>query len=314
VMERECPYCLSRERRAFGTRGNATFVRCGDCASIFMDLTRNEFGRLHDLAFADEAFVADVTSERGTTPDYATWHEIDGLLPVGPLLEVGPGAGHLLAAARESGRRVFAVEASPVHREFIRRTWGIEDVVAQLEELPPHQRFGAIVLFNTIEHVYDVHSLVTELSARLEPNGVILISTANAGCIVVPFVGPYWSMFKQIDHVSLPSPQGLRKLGAQLGLKVERVWTSELPMETPIGLIVAARDFLRETRLGRINGPRTARSDGTRASASSSGPVPLRRRLLRRLMRAAEGYDPTRHVTARLGLAASVKALLRRAA
>src|SRR5262249_710324 len=99
VARRPCPYCLGDAREPFGVRQGATFGRCTACRSIFMDLRPAGFERLHATAFSDEGFVADIASERAAVPSFETWREFGALLPPGPVLEVGPGSGHLLAAA-----------------------------------------------------------------------------------------------------------------------------------------------------------------------------------------------------------------------
>ncbi len=212
-----------------------------------MDLTRAQYAALHDVAFSDMDFIADVSNAKSDSPDLTTWRAFEHLLPPGPLLEIGPGSGHLLAAARDSGREVFAVEASAVHREYIVRRWGIPNVFAAIPDIPPTAPpFAAVVAFNTIEHVFDVAELFRSIRPHLSPSGAILVSTCNADCILLPLVGTYWAMFRPADHVSIPAADGLRALGDRTGFRCDRVWSAELPLETPVGILVALRDWLRE--------------------------------------------------------------------
>jgi SAM-dependent methyltransferase len=306
---RACPYCDALDAGRLGERLGATFLRCRRCRSIYMDLTPAQYERLHDHAFSDQAYIDEIVSEKHETPDRTTWAEFRDLLPHGPLLEIGPGTGHLLAAAREANRPVYALESSRSHREFIRRAWGIETVFGSFSELPASApKFAAVLAFNTIEHVFDVGALFAATRPHLAPGGVILISTCNAECIIVPVVGVYWSMFKQPDHVSIPSAEGLRRLGARAGFSTERVWTGELPLETPIGLATAARDFVRERWMGR----EPARGgDGPAASTAAPGTVPLGRRFARFAVRTFASTDPTRYLTARVGRSAAIRGLFR---
>jgi len=275
-----------------------------------MDLTQEQYAVLHQGAFGDDEYISDIVSAKSYAPDRATWREFESVLPEGPLLEIGPGTGHFLAAAREARREVYAIESSSVHREFVRRTWGIE-AVASLEDLPrATPPFASVVMFNTIEHVFDVAALFLALRERLRAGAVVFVSTCNADCIIVPVVGVYWSMFKPPDHVSIPSADGFRRLAPRVGLSVSRVWTGELPLETPIGLATAARDYLLEHRAGPpVPGGEHATQDGPAATPAAKAVL---RRIVRGAMDLTSRVDPTRRITTRMGKAAAIRALFRR--
>jgi SAM-dependent methyltransferase len=284
-------------------------LRCLVCRSLYRDLTAADYAAIHAKAFSDMEFISMAVTFKADRPDYATWSEFADLLPPGPLLEIGPGAGYLLAAAREAGREVFGVESSEVHRKFIERTWGLPNVFPSMDDLPAATRFGAVILINTIEHVFDVGGLFAAVRARLAPEGRLLVSTCNAECILLPLVGPYWAMLKVSDHVSIPAAESFRRLANRTGFACRKVWTGELPLETPIGIAVAIRDWARE-RKGAVAVPD---SPGPASNTEVDTRVPLSRQLARNVMRFAERVDPTRHVTARLGRAAAIRGLFARA-
>jgi 2-polyprenyl-3-methyl-5-hydroxy-6-metoxy-1,4-benzoquinol methylase len=305
---RACPYCNRHEAKFFGKRGSATFVRCVACSSIHMDLTPSEFATLHANAFADAGFAADMVDARALQPARDTWNQFCEYFPDGPFLEIGPGSGHLLAAANETNRNVYGVEASATHRDFISRTWGIRNVFPSLADLPASApRFATVAMFNTIEHVFDVAGLFESIRSRLMPGGSIFVSTCNAECIILPIVGPYWSMFKVPDHVSIPSAKGFRKLAARTGLECKKTWTGELPLETPIGLAVAFRDWMRERRTIASSATDVIAGDQAQVAPNMSGSA--KRRAMRRVFSLAENVDPTRFVTSKIGRAAAVRAV-----
>jgi 2-polyprenyl-3-methyl-5-hydroxy-6-metoxy-1,4-benzoquinol methylase len=305
---RACPFCDSTASRAYGNRRNASYLRCRACRSIFMDLSREAFDALHANAFADDEFARDILAARGSSPDVRTWGELASLLPDGPVLEIGPGSGHLLAAARAAGRTVTAVESSAVHRNFIRRTWGIDDVHESLDRPGLRgRRFRGIILINTLEHVFEVGVFLRALARHLEPGGVIFLSTVNAVSFIGRVVGTMWSSFKPDDHVSFPSPHGLRTAAHGAGLEARRVWTGELPLETPAGLLVAARDLVKERILRRSATAATGPANG---NATNVHATPLSRRLMRELMERARNVDPLPGIVASFEAAATVKALL----
>ena len=118
-------------------------------------------------------------------------------------------------------------------------------------------------------------------------------------------------MFKTSDHVSFPSAEGLRRAAVATGLSPRRIWFGELPLETPIGFAVAARDFVRERVLGQQADVRM--HDTNIAQGDSKANMERRQRGTRvalGLMKIARHRDITAPIASRLGVAATVKALL----
>jgi hypothetical protein len=124
-------------------------------------------------------------------------------------------------------------------------------------------------------------------------------------------VGTYWSMFKERDHVSFPSGTSLQRLAEGSGYALRRRWSTELPFETPIGLLVAARDFLRERRSG---GPTEARSRFAEpvadAPAKRDPARERKKRLLAQFYRASRRVDLSRHAVGAVQRAATIKGIL----
>ncbi|MBM4377466.1 MAG: class I SAM-dependent methyltransferase [Deltaproteobacteria bacterium] len=263
-----------------------------------MGIDEATFARIHGAEFQDEVFLDASLAARGTAPDFGVWNEYERWFPPGPILEIGPGSGHLLAAIAAHREQVFAIETSATHRSYIEKTWGISAIYEDLSELPPQVRFAGVVMINTVEHVYDVHALFERLRRILAPGGVVALSAPNAGAAITRVVGTMWSMYKTPDHVSFPSKDGLARLAERSGLRVRACWTGELPHESIAGLAVAARDFLAERR------PVAARAGEHDARPRLSEGARSRRLSLRALP------DPIGPLLSRAGLAGSIKAVL----
>jgi len=267
-----------------------------------MQVSQEAFRQRHLAGWETDEFVCNTLKSIGAAPHYSRWKEVSVLLPsAGAILEIGPGSGHLLAAARESGRQVVGVETSEMHRDFIARTWGIRTVVASMDQIPRDVKFAGVIVMNTIEHVFDVVDFLSKLSEYMSRDSILFISTCNAGSIPPAICGAWWAMFKPLDHVSLPTRQGLLAVANRSGFKVGRVWSHELPFETAISVAGAARDWLRS----RNHDPNEGRS-----VADTGGGDPTRLRSLvvegsKRLCR----IDPVTPVLSALGVGSSIKAL-----
>jgi 2-polyprenyl-3-methyl-5-hydroxy-6-metoxy-1,4-benzoquinol methylase len=219
------------------------WLRCRTCRSVFRDMTVEKYNELHEQAWQDSEFVESVVAAAGLEPAIERWAQMD--LPGSSVLEVGPGSGHLLAAAQQAGYSVTAVESSQVNRKFIYDTWGIDSVYPDMSALPADLKFDAVVANNVIEHVYDIRGFLSSIANALAPNGVFYVSTANAASLEASLLGPWWAMCKVTDHVALPSLIGMARAAHGVGLRTERVWSSELPFEFAVSTLVAARDWKR---------------------------------------------------------------------
>ncbi|MGO9059412.1 MAG: class I SAM-dependent methyltransferase [Candidatus Binataceae bacterium] len=241
-----CVFCGSRALRDAFARQGRSFVRCVDCRAYMQ--TQREV-TLQDV-YESGTFVQRIEEGAGNVPMVARFDEFVPMLNKGgSLLEIGSGTGHLLAAARLRGFAVIGIETSPFHREYIRKTWGIETIGARLETAPlAANSIDNVVSTNVFEHITKPLEHLKAVFRVLRPGGRCLISTANADCIVASLCGRYWTMFKPPDHLSIPSPKSLRVAGESAGLSVLRLWCSEYPLETPLGLAVAMRDWVLEHR------------------------------------------------------------------
>ena len=191
---------------------------------MFRDITADKFGQLHGEAFQDTRYVDSLVAAHGLEAASRRWESLS--LPGTSLLEIGPGTGHLLAAAQKVGRSVTAVESSEVHRKFIHDTWGIHSLYPDIAAVPHGPLFDAVVAINVFEHIYDIASFLRSVTKVLAPNGVLFVSTVNAVSLEATLLRNWWSMCKEHDHVSFPSPDGLMRAAQAIGLRTERMWSS----------------------------------------------------------------------------------------
>ncbi|MHB1843344.1 MAG: class I SAM-dependent methyltransferase [Deltaproteobacteria bacterium] len=248
-MKDACHFCRSVNLSKAFLRLGRTFFRCLDCRAFVQLIEQAELDVLATQAFAGEQFLSAIQTSLGDGPDWQRYREFEKLLPAGRLLEIGAGSGHFLAAARQSGREVECIELSATHRDYIQSTWGLpaHPQPVEKDELPPNS-FDAVVSFNCIEHILDPIAHLKSIRRVLRPSGRVVITTCNADCLVASIPGGWWSMFKQPDHVSIGSSKSYSAAAARAGLTLDRISFSEYPWETPIGLLVAARDAYRERR------------------------------------------------------------------
>ena len=166
--------------------------------------------------------------------------------------------------------------------------------------------FDAVVAINVLEHVYDIANFLRSITKVLAPNGVLFVSTVNAVSLEAALLRSWWSMCKEHDHVSFPSPDGMARAAQATDLRAERVWSTELPFELPVSALVAARDWARARR-----GPSIAASDGHLAGSPAERFDTASKARLARFYSISAHFDPTSRLLGALGRAATVKVRLR---
>jgi SAM-dependent methyltransferase len=233
-------------------------------------------------------------------------------VPGNSVLQIGPGSGHLLAAARKAGCSVAAVEPRKVHRDFIRDVWSMDWVYESMGEIPADRTFDTVVAINVLANVYDTVAFLSAVRQLLAPGGTCYLSTPNAGSLAAAALRSWWSMCKVHDHVSFPSKAGLATAALESGLRVGRIWSAELPLEFPVSAVVAARDRVRAHHTVAARHAATATG---RVPDGGVGPAEVnlgRQAALSNLYSAASLFDPGYRVLGALGRAGSLQAMLTR--
>ncbi|HLI78994.1 MAG TPA: methyltransferase domain-containing protein [Candidatus Binataceae bacterium] len=282
-----CPFCDGSVSFAF-RRAEAIWGRCASCHAYLRTDRRTIDADLYD----DNDFIRRVEGSIGDTANFAGFDEIAPMLRQGSILEIGVGTGHLIAAAKARGRTVSGTEQSPHHRNYVKQHWGIE-----VTESLPHARFDNVISFNVFEHIADPYQHLLEVRQILNPGGRFILSTANGDCLLAMLCGGWWAMFKPEDHFSIPSPLSLRMVGERANFRVGRIWCSEYPLETPIGVALALRDRIKQGN----KGDRSLTKDGADAAPSASGRVQRIREL--------RAFNFVGATLAQLMMASSIKAI-----
>jgi SAM-dependent methyltransferase len=210
-------------------------------------VTADQLREAANASFEDGTFVEDLHATNGVVPDHARYREFERLIHPGPLLEIGPGGGHFLAAARERGHEIAGIELSAANRAFILKHFGIAlaDEPIEQDRLPANY-FQTVVSFNCIEHVLDPVEEMIAVRRVLAPGGIFIFTTSNAASLLARLPRGYWVMFKPPDHVSIGSAESFTRAANRAGLQVGEIFYSEYPLETPLGVVSAIRDAWRE--------------------------------------------------------------------
>jgi len=209
----ECAWC---GHRFDGTDEHLTGrVRCARCgvatttpwpsdeqlSAAYADWYRPESGRFS--GFGDKVLRRTRSMLAG---------RLNGILPPGPVLDVGAGDGTLAGAFVRRGREAVGLEpyASGPH---IRN--------ADIEEMDG--TWSAVIFWHSLEHLRRPGRALSHAATLLSPGGMLVVAVPNATSLQARVFGDRWLALDLPRHLVHLSPPALRAKIEAAGLRVERV-------------------------------------------------------------------------------------------
>ena len=148
--------------------------------------------------------------------------------PIGEnrMLDVGCGAGELLAGHRDLGWSVCGIEPS-AKAAAVCRARGLDVHVGTILDAPfaVDERFDVIIASHVIEHVREPVVFLRRASELLAPDGRIVLTTPNVRSAGFWLYGADWFALDPPRHLYLFEPRSLARLAAASGLAVAKLAT-----------------------------------------------------------------------------------------
>jgi len=229
-----CPLCGASFDRAVNLRWRKDgfdIVGCPSCTLVFRaDLpTRDELGEI----YASDYFKAGADGGGEGYLDYVADAEVHRLaarrrldllarhVSVGSLLDVGAAAGFFVAEAQEAGWDARGID---VAESML--AWGRAELAAPLEratladvELAPGS-LDALTMWDYIEHSLDPVADLERTHELLRPDGIVALSTGDAGTFAARVSGSRWHLLTPHHHNYFFTARTLRDLLARAGFTV----------------------------------------------------------------------------------------------
>jgi len=193
---------------------------CPTCGCIMADLefshAQYEAASYYTMAFKTKA---EIEGEWGFRWRYIL-STIRRYMATPKLLDVGAGNGYFVYLARnEFGMPAEGIEISAAEVDYARATFGVELLRGDLSAVTG--RYDVITSFNVLEHVKEPTSLLHEMTERLAPGGLLVITTPNPSCIHRRLRGLHkWNMVCPPHHINLFTRTALKEMLARKGLDV----------------------------------------------------------------------------------------------
>lgn len=135
-----------------------------------------------------------------------------------PVLDVGCATGQLLSFLRDRGLAdLTGLDPASECRIVARRLFEIEVATGTLSEYRSSRLFGAIILWNVLEHVMDPAAFVAAAAALLDEDGVLFVQVPDAGRFGLELDEPFQEL--SVEHVNYFTEASLSGLMARGGFR-----------------------------------------------------------------------------------------------
>jgi len=144
---------------------------------------------------------------------------IEGLMPLGSLLDIGCGTGAFAGNMQKAGWQVTAVEpdreaASSASFQHDLKVYG----EAWLEKST--KTFHVVTMWHVLEHVHALKQRFAELGRLVQPGGILVIAVPNPKSVDAKHYGPNWAARDVPRHLYHFPPAMLRKRVVAEGFEV----------------------------------------------------------------------------------------------
>jgi hypothetical protein len=158
----------------------------------------------------------------------------------GSLLEVGPGSGAFLAAARGEGWSVEAIEPA-VERASELRADGFTTHICHLEDFPGGRAFRAICAWHVFEHLSDPSLASAHFRSLCGDGGWLFLELPNIASFVARVMKSKWSNLDPENHPYQYTPRAIAEVLGRSGF-------SPITIETVPSSIYYNRRLRRDPR------------------------------------------------------------------
>ncbi len=222
-----CQACGAGERRLFIRHQGMELYECSAYGFVSLDplpSAEQLRARYHDAyQGATTSYFAKV--EKKLRRSRVRVRQLKRHLPAARdlrFLDVGCNGGFMVEAAREAGLEAWGLDLDAISLAYARDHYPMNQYVeGPIESFDPSgMTFDAVYCSEVIEHVADANGFVEAISARLEPGGVLYLTTPDIGHRRRPRDITKWDAFKPPSHCLYFNPRNLILLLERHGLHI----------------------------------------------------------------------------------------------
>jgi SAM-dependent methyltransferase len=204
--------------------GLAACTRCG-FVSANLALTDDDIAKLYERSyFHGDEYLDYVAEEESLRLNFRA--RLRTLARVVPdlrqrdMFEIGCAYGFFLDEARHFVRSVAGLDISDDAIAYGRGRFALDIAQGDYLNRPLGQKYGAIVMWDTVEHLQRPDLFVEKIHAELEPGGVLALTTGDIDSLNARLRGAKWRMIHPPTHLHYFSAATMRLLLERHGFDI----------------------------------------------------------------------------------------------
>jgi len=170
----------------------------------------------------------------------------------GSLLDIGCGNGSFIMFMQKFGYDVRGVELNPEAEKFASNLLKDRIFYKELKDCDfPEKTFDIITMMQSLEHVYDLNEILSEIRRVLKDDGILFISVPNAAFFESRLFGPYYYNLEAPRHLYFFTKESIKSLMLKNDFLVDKFFRNSLleSVSTPASLYHSLWSFLNDRKL-----------------------------------------------------------------
>ncbi len=218
-----CPVCNSTEKSFFLSRCGLDIWKCLNCTHRYLNprITYKKACELYsDDKTASDIYLQPIQKEIDRDKYMYGLSLIDKLSPPSKnlIMDLGCGAGVFVEEACKFGwKSSIGVDANERYASSYKEVTGIQYIQTTFESLDLNSlgnNYDCITMWNVLEHIYDLKSIISVIKKILKPSGLFFIMIPNVESLATRVIRDKSATFNW-KHVSHFSPSSLKVLMSQ---------------------------------------------------------------------------------------------------
>jgi 2-polyprenyl-3-methyl-5-hydroxy-6-metoxy-1,4-benzoquinol methylase len=234
-----CDLCGALPREPLINKHGLTYSRCGDCGLVYASTRLAAIEEYNESGTGQrqESYASKLFGARAQSEYRRTLRRLERYRQTGRLLDLGCNVGGFLLAAREAGWTPTGIEPSAPVARYGREHHGLEVIANTIERVNlPGGAFDVVYSNAVLEHLPSPRSVLSEVWRVLRPGGVMTASTVNFASYTGQWLGGDWHLVDPRAHLTLFSPETLRRYFEQAKFEVLSIGTRGVRF-TPRGAV-----------------------------------------------------------------------------
>jgi 2-polyprenyl-3-methyl-5-hydroxy-6-metoxy-1,4-benzoquinol methylase len=220
VESRNCPVCDSAHKLFMFNKEGGSYQKCENCSMVYLSpVFKDQYLTQHyqsnhsvqseivasDLAFYQRIyqFGLDMIQKNQT---------------INNVLDIGCSSGVFLDMCKDIKLYTSGVELNESEAKVCSQNHTVYS--CQLSDLNESLKFDLITMWDVFEHIKDGHSMLKEVSNKLNESGLLFLQIPNVGSLAATVLQELCNMFDGLEHVNLYDKDSVSHLASVCDFEV----------------------------------------------------------------------------------------------